>query len=152
MASSGYREKCLREKGRECESCGESKQVVVHHIDGDRNNNDIDNLAPLCPTHHAEVHNGQSIGLGYVGELPSDAERNYVNITLRLSESTVRQAEEVANSKGTHRTGLLRDIIVREFDPEIENRETELKDMKIDELERQLERSESLVDTLLGKI
>jgi hypothetical protein len=30
--------------------------VKIHHIDGDRTNNDPDNLIPLCGNHHTIVH------------------------------------------------------------------------------------------------
>jgi hypothetical protein len=35
---------------------GEDKIVEVHHLDGDRNNNNVLNLVPLCPTHHKYWH------------------------------------------------------------------------------------------------
>lgn len=31
--------------------------VVIHHIDENPANNDMDNLAPLCPNCHAQAHN-----------------------------------------------------------------------------------------------
>lgn len=59
MASTeSYRERCLAEKGRECTICGDSNDIHVHHIDGDRNNNDLDNLIPVCTTHHSRIHAG----------------------------------------------------------------------------------------------
>ena len=39
-----------------CCICGESNLVDIHHIDHDRENNSLDNLAPLCPTHHMYFH------------------------------------------------------------------------------------------------
>lgn len=43
-----------------CEVCGYSVIAViqVHHIDGNRKNNQPSNLIPLCPTHHVEVERG----------------------------------------------------------------------------------------------
>jgi hypothetical protein len=34
----------------------EDKIVDVHHLDENRDNNDIYNLIPLCPTHHRYWH------------------------------------------------------------------------------------------------
>jgi hypothetical protein len=34
------------------------KILVVHHIDKDRTNNNIENLLVVCPTHHIEIHKG----------------------------------------------------------------------------------------------
>lgn len=41
-----------------CANCGYSKCPVleIHHIDGNRTNNHIENLKVLCPTCHEEVH------------------------------------------------------------------------------------------------
>lgn len=41
-----------------CCVCGEEEVIDIHHIDEDRNNNLLDNLMPLCPTHHAYIHRG----------------------------------------------------------------------------------------------
>jgi hypothetical protein len=35
--------------------------LVVHHIDRNRDNNEIDNLLVVCPTHHIELHRGIKI-------------------------------------------------------------------------------------------
>jgi hypothetical protein len=66
----GYREKCLRTKGRNCVVCGAADDIVVHHIDGDRDNNQIRNLVPVCKDHHRQIHSkdgdlgGWSVVLG----------------------------------------------------------------------------------------
>ncbi len=44
-------------KGR-CEVCGE-KAHSIHHIDGSKNNHDIDNLAVLCQKCHGTIHSGR---------------------------------------------------------------------------------------------
>ena len=51
---SSYRERAFRNNKCECSECGfDIKEVLeVHHIDGDRDNNSVENLAILCPTHH----------------------------------------------------------------------------------------------------
>jgi hypothetical protein len=43
-----------------CCICGESEVLDIHHLDEDRYNNDISNLVPICPTHHAYIHRGKS--------------------------------------------------------------------------------------------
>ena len=42
-----------------CCICGESVVIDIHHLDEDKTNNSIDNLVPLCPTHHAYIHRGK---------------------------------------------------------------------------------------------
>lgn len=39
-----------------CEFCGNSKYLCVHHIDENRFNNEEDNLATLCRSCHVIVH------------------------------------------------------------------------------------------------
>lgn len=54
-----YRQKCLESKGEQCVECDAEDDIEVHHIDGDRLNNQISNLAPLCADCHNKVHKGE---------------------------------------------------------------------------------------------
>ena len=51
-----YRTKCFSVYPKKCIVCGEDKIVAVHHYDENHHNNAIENLIPLCPTHHQYVH------------------------------------------------------------------------------------------------
>lgn len=51
-----YRKLCFRYHKKKCIICGEDKIVAVHHYDENHKNNSIENLIPLCPTHHQYVH------------------------------------------------------------------------------------------------
>lgn len=54
-----YRQKAFDAKGEKCEKCGYCEHVEileVHHIDRDRNNNDLSNLEVLCPNCHMWTH------------------------------------------------------------------------------------------------
>lgn len=51
-----YRTLCFRYHEKKCVICGEDKIVAVHHYDHNHKNNGVDNLVPLCPTHHQYVH------------------------------------------------------------------------------------------------
>lgn len=44
-----------------CCVCEEKEVVDIHHLDEDSTNNSLDNLIPLCPTHHAYMHRGKSV-------------------------------------------------------------------------------------------
>ena len=54
----GLKLRLLENRGRACERCGYDKYQIlhVHHIDRNRNNNDLANLALICPNCHAEEH------------------------------------------------------------------------------------------------
>lgn len=57
-----YRKKAFEYYPHECQLCGykENKAaLVVHHVDHDRSNDDIDNLIILCANCHAITHWGQ---------------------------------------------------------------------------------------------
>lgn len=54
-----YRVKALRYLPHKCNRCNYDKIfeiLQVHHIDSDRNNNDLSNLEILCPNCHCEEH------------------------------------------------------------------------------------------------
>ena len=51
-----YTTVCFRHHKKECIICGETNIVEVHHLDGDKTNNNPSNLIPLCPTHHKYWH------------------------------------------------------------------------------------------------
>lgn len=51
-----YREKV---EIKACSDCGWGEHpavLEVHHLDGDRSNNQVSNLVVLCPTHHKVRH------------------------------------------------------------------------------------------------
>lgn len=47
---------CFHYHKKECVVCGENKIVAVHHMNENHNDNSIENLIPLCPTHHQYMH------------------------------------------------------------------------------------------------
>ncbi len=66
----GYREKCFSTHGDECVVCDDEADVA-HHIDGNRENNDADNLAPLCYSCHQKVHSQKAVAEGWThGKVP----------------------------------------------------------------------------------
>lgn len=58
----GYRDKALKHYPHECTMCGYKENtaaLVVHHIDENRSNDDIENLIILCANCHAITHWGK---------------------------------------------------------------------------------------------
>jgi hypothetical protein len=76
MSESGYRLKCLKQKINTCHICGTGDDLIVHHIDGNRENNRLENLIPLCRQCHSRVHTKakQSDAIDELSEkLPSES-------------------------------------------------------------------------------
>ena len=63
-----YRKRALAYYGEKCTVCGYAILDVleVHHRDGNRGHNEIENLDVLCPTHHTEFEKGARVydGMG----------------------------------------------------------------------------------------
>lgn len=49
------------DKIKKCELCGKSKDVEIHHLDKNINNNNRDNLMAVCPKCHAKFHTRDKI-------------------------------------------------------------------------------------------
>jgi len=74
--SKKYRKLCFKYHKHECVVCGENKILDVHHYDEDRTNNKIENLIPICPTHHGYYHSK------YKEEVKNKID-NYYNLFLK---------------------------------------------------------------------
>ena len=64
ISDNKYRENAFRRYEHKCAICGyneEPKILQVHHIDENRQNNNIDNLIILCPNCHAKITYGDYI-------------------------------------------------------------------------------------------
>ena len=49
-----------RDEGR-CQDCGTDSNIVVHHVDGDRKNNRMENLLTLCTACHGRLHREEQL-------------------------------------------------------------------------------------------
>lgn len=76
-----HHSRALASSSGECRYCGISNEehneeygqnLHVHHIDGDSDNNDLDNLAVLCKICHQKVHRGEDGYEDLHSELPEE--------------------------------------------------------------------------------
>jgi len=67
-----YQFLCFSNHKKECIVCGENKIVAVHHYNENHEDNRIENLVPLCPTHHQYMHSRYAEEIKHIVD-------NYVN-------------------------------------------------------------------------
>jgi len=60
---SNYRRKAFEEHGEECANCESNEGIEVHHLNGDREDSDVENLLPLCRHCHRRLHRSGLDGL-----------------------------------------------------------------------------------------
>lgn len=85
----GYRSKCFEAHGDRCFVC-DKEADVAHHINGNRTNHDVDNLAPLCYSCHQRIHSSNVDVPEWEQEPPSIAPpgkiENSNDTTITISE------------------------------------------------------------------
>jgi len=87
MSESEYREACFDAHGRECAECGVTDNLEVHHRNGDRTDNEPENLLVLCNRHHSQLH--QSGLNGWEDELKPTSERAHIDESTTHFQFTV---------------------------------------------------------------
>ena len=63
-----YQTLCFSKHKKECVVCKEAKIVAVHHFNEDHSDDSIENLIPLCPTHHMYMHSKFKIEILHIVE------------------------------------------------------------------------------------
>ena len=99
MANRQYRKYCLIFNDEICHNCflkrtfSDNFHIEIHHIDGDRHNNRIENLIPLCANCHKEEHSHFRNGLGHLYTIVDYVERTKIYI----EQATPRFENKVLN-------------------------------------------------------
>lgn len=79
--------------GRKCENCGIESwlnnpiKLEVHHIDGDRSNNSLENLQLLCPNCHSYTENFRNLRFKHNREVSDDE-----FVSSLIENKSIRQA------------------------------------------------------------
>lgn len=81
----------LKKTKGKCEICG-NRAVIVHHIDGSKDNHNLENLIPLCRDCHKPLHSNDDNG-----KLLDSRTSKYV----RLYGFTLRELAQIFNLKTT---------------------------------------------------
>lgn len=85
----GYEKKCYSKYGDNCFFCKDEKANIIHFIDGDRSNTDIENIRPSCSSCYASIH---------------DSSPKYMEWSLKLSNSPVPSLSETNLREAFSRT------------------------------------------------
>ena len=98
MTELDYRTRCLRQKINACVGCGDSSDLIVHHINGDRDDNRLENLIPTCRSCHSKIHNGTDLPpylQRYQDELPEDKMGWVQSDTPQKGRTTITVSDEL---------------------------------------------------------
>lgn len=90
MSELGYRERCLAQKINTCNICGTGDELVVHHINGDCDDDRLENLIPVCRSCHPKIH------------LTEDPEGGIRRLQEKLPESATRPFGPVGEVRQFH--------------------------------------------------
>lgn len=98
------REKILIKYNYTCQYCSfrAEKHQIVHHIDGNPNNNDLDNLEPVCPMCSLINHSGQGCDIQGVVDLYRKSKYNQSEIVqiTRKMRAEGKSDDEIINYLG----------------------------------------------------
>lgn len=160
MTSNGYRTKAIRVKGEECELTGATENIVVHHIDGDRSNDELDNLLVVAEKVHNNIHSDSDEFQEWTDKLPhhlvsNNSRHPKTSITVRVQDGTLAALNAESERQNYSRSRLMRDYITEGLEhtkpgSELE-RELEVKEREIELLNERVEGLESILSGALKK-
>jgi len=71
-----YRKIAKKYHKMECIICEEDLMIDIHHFDRDRDNNNPENLVPICATHHRYIHHNENYYI--IKECIDDYIKNFI--------------------------------------------------------------------------
>ena len=114
---SNYRSKAIDEYGEECVECGSTESIDVHHKDGDRTNNSLENLIPLCAECHSERHDGYTFN-------NNQQTSSLTQITVRLVDGDLDEVERRCDGTPQSRSDVIRTAVSEFLNDEEDGEET----------------------------
>lgn len=87
-----------------CAHCGSIEQLLIHHINGNHYDNEIDNLQVLCSPCHSSMHKTEFWELVRAGERPiPPAPKGSKNGQSKLTEADIKKVFELRTNGLTQR-------------------------------------------------
>lgn len=127
-----YRKKCLNKYSNKCHICSSEDNIEVHHINGERWDNSIENLIPVCKECHTDIHSNNDKLNKWSSLLNSKhspkgiknitSDGDMVRITVSLNSDTVKYVDEKSDG---NRSKCIREIITEGIESKSNNEEKE---------------------------
>jgi hypothetical protein len=115
--TTAYREKCLSRKEEVCHICDATEEIVVHHADGDKSNDDLENLLPVCRSCHNKIHGGADGYEDWYEKLDPSGRSGFEDrkeTTLRSPRDLIEDVDEFAEEMELSRNAAI-NFIVRDW-------------------------------------
>lgn len=88
--------KILREKP--CDLCGSTKNIHIHHKDGNREHNGVDNLMILCNSCHGKIHNKvNTMSPGFKKQIYEDSKRSFMRDIYKKYHISKKVLQQIIN-------------------------------------------------------
>ena len=119
--------------GDKCSICGSQEDLVLHHKDFNRQNNELDNIQLLCKTCHMKAHGG-SLKRNHVEKMLEP--RKMKVLSSKVKAEIYDAFVEKATQQGISHSELLRKLIMESLTTCREIEEDRLRRIIREELEK----------------
>lgn len=98
---------------QECHIYGAEDEIQVHHIDGDRGNNTVDNLIPACFSCHWGIHSARDALKGWTQKLNDPPTRMgpTKRLTVDFDDELYKEFSKAVIDEDTNKAAVVRTLV-----------------------------------------